>query len=591
MLKGSIPDSAIILNIALAGYLPEEKHNRDVILSKLKRVIDLTLKYAINYASKNKITQAAPELHFLFSNLLIKENIIEDLKVLCDSKAKFIGICEKTDCVDPQDTIEILDKVSYLEKENTPFDSNKSLIYSWLCDQADFAIMIKDDEDLLLIDFLKFCKQSAVPVVSIDKIIGRPMLWTESSYYDSYNDDKLENYIHSILEVEDSCKDETQTLYEKKFLWDQWYSKYMRKNKASVDTSKPYTKDTLLDENSKISALNENAETTRKELIRHFTAFDHGAILFGDKYHASIYLRAVIPLIVTGVLAVGFYIETLLGPWSVTIPGLNLQVWSIIAGIGFFLHAALNFYMYHLSESKIIHTWHKWFVDYRFIAEKLRIAVHFIPFGIPVNFTSLKLYEQKTKCNKKVLNQLNNILKGVELPPTDFNEFSSSDCLLYLEELVNDQMEYHNNSQRRYSNIVKRLKSMGKAIFFIGFFIVLFRGCLQLFLSIFKIPGDINGKELQPMIKSFANMCALLFPAWASYFTLKLNFCNFDGLYHNDLQILAELSALKQMINDEKQKERLAYSDLYHLAKEVSTLLSGEIGEWYSQINAKKFIN
>lgn len=68
-------------------------------------------------------------------------------------------------------------------------------------------------------------------------------------------------------------------------------------------------------------------------------------------------------------------------------------------------------------------------------------------------------------------------------------------------------------------------------------------------------------------------MLALLFPAWAGYFSSKLTLCNFEGMYNNDIQMLDELAMLKQMINYEKQKERITYGDFYYLAKDVTSLL------------------
>jgi len=588
MPEHNIQKPNLVINIAIAGKLPENQHSKDVVLLKVKRVVDTTMKHIVKFAnSKYDFSEDRPTIHFLTASILTDARMIEELRKYLNLNAKFICI---SDGKSENDIAALFDSVTVLETEHNPFVSKNALILSWLCDQADFSIILKDDENPLLFDFLKYCKHASVPAVSIEKATDRPMLWTESSYYDSYDDDKLEEYLDNLLNVNNLQINENgnKNFIGRKLLWGNLYSKYMKKNKAVVDTSKPYTKDTIVDESSNISSLNENAEKTRKNLIKWFNEFDKNAILYADKYRASIYLRAVIPLIVTIILAIGFYIETLLGPWHVIIPGTKLQIWSIIAGLAFFIHALLNFYIFRLSENKTIQSWHKSFLDNRYIAEKLRIAIHFIPFGIPVNFiTNLNKYGAKGKYNKIVINRLRCILKEIGLPDTNFNKVDSAQCLIYLEELVNDQIEYHKNSANRYAKIYNKLKQYGKIVFYIGFIFVLFRGCLQLYFSFFKVPGTINGEKLQPIMKSFTNMLALLFPAWAGYFTSKLSLCNFEGLYNNDTQMLEELSSLKQMINDEKQKECITYGDLYYLAKDVTSLLLGENSEWYSQINTK----
>jgi hypothetical protein len=588
MSEDNIEKPNLIINIAIAGNLPEDQHSKEVVFSKVKRVIDTTLKHTAKYANlKFNFSEKSPILNFLTSSVLTDGGIIDELKKYLNTDVKFICI---SDGKSKKDISTFFDSVSELDTEYDVFKSNMHLILSWLCDQADFSIILKDDESSLLYEFLKSCKQASVPTVSIEKVTDRHMLWTESSYYDSYDDGKLEAYLDTLLNVNNLliCKDANKNLFGRKLLWGNLYDRYMKKYRTIVDTSKPCTRDTIIEENSNISSLNETGEAIRKNLIKWFNEFDKNAIEYANKYRASIYLRAVIPLVVTIVLAIGFYTETLLSPWEVNIPGTRLQVWSIIAGLAFFIHALLNLYVFKLSENKIIKSWHKSFLDNRFIAEKLRIAIHFIPFGIPINFvTSLNKYGIKGKYNKRVINQLRCILKDIGLPDMNFNKVDLAHCLIYLEELVRDQIDYHKNSANRYAKIYNKLKQYGKVAFYIGFIFVLFRGCLQLYFAFFKIDSFVNGKELHAIVKSFTNMLALLFPAWAGYFSSKLTLCNFEGLYNNDTQMLEELSLLRQMINDEKQKEYLAYGDLYNLAREVTSLLLGENSEWYSQINTK----
>jgi hypothetical protein len=340
---------------------------------------------------------------------------------------------------------------------------------------------------------------------------------------------------------------------------------------------------------SETTIVPENIEKTTYYYLRDwFYKFDSVAIEYAEKYRSSIYLRAVIPLVVTISLAIGFYIETLLSPWKISILGSKLQLWSIIAGIGFFIHALLNLYIYRLSENNIAKKWHKSFVDNRFIAEALRLSVHFMSFGVPMDYTQVtSAYGSKIKKNSTVIRRLRSILRGTKLPEVDFSNNTAQVCLNSLEELIDDQIAYHKTSANRYVNICTNLKRFFKIAFYIGFIFILLRGCLQLYLSFAGISGQINAQPLQPIVKSFANMLALLFPAWAGYFSSKLMLCNFEGLYDNDITVLEGLKEIKQVIFDKRNKDTIDYQDINELSGYLYKLMLNEVSNWYLQINTK----
>ena len=85
------------------------------------------------------------------------------------------------------------------------------------------------------------------------------------------------------------------------------------------------------------------------------------------------------------VLATGFYSETIFGfilkPFQI-----NLNILSYIAGVGFFLHALINLYVYTMSKNHEMNSYKNQSLDNRFIAEFLRVGIHFSSFGIPITF-------------------------------------------------------------------------------------------------------------------------------------------------------------------------------------------------------------
>jgi hypothetical protein len=108
-----------------------------------------------------------------------------------------------------------------------------------------------------------------------------------------------------------------------------------------------------------------------------------------------------------------------------------------------------------------------------------------------------------------------------------------------------------------------------------------------LYLSFSGISGEINSQPIQPIVKSFANMLALLFPAWAGYFSSKLMLCNFEGLYNHDITVLDGLKEIKQLIFDKRNKGNINYQDIYELSGHLNKLILNEVSDWYLQINTK----
>jgi hypothetical protein len=84
-------------------------------------------------------------------------------------------------------------------------------------------------------------------------------------------------------------------------------------------------------------------------------------------------------------------------------------------------------------------------------------------------------------------------------------------------------------------------------------------------------------------------MLALVVPAWASYFSLKLSLSNFEGLANNSRDMKNSLALMKKIVEDEKKKTGISFERIYTFSKDLSRLMLGEVVEWYSQISTQKF--
>lgn len=574
MIDLEMENPVLAINIALSGNMPTEENKKLSVRKKMKRVLDNTVKHISRFANvRFGFMDDIIKIRFITSRDMVDSDFIDIAKSLY-SEAEFQYVRSEDFTLESK-------KVN--EEAAVKKEVNYSLDYSWITDQIDFAIILTDNQ--AYDDFLHHCKLNGIPAAVINTEMNSHIMWTEKSEYDSYDDNRFMEYLTALFPKEESLllsSTANREIYGRKLLWGKLYPKYMKKHKAIKDTSKPYTEDTMMEMDVTLS--NRVSESVRNYLLKWFYGFDSVAVEYSEKYHSSIYLRAILPLIVTVALAVGFYVEPLFGPWKIVIPGTGLKVWSIIAGFGFFTHAFLNFYAFRLSENDTVKSWHKGFIDNRFIAESLRVAIHFMSYGVPVNYlTNITKYGTKIKRDSDIISRFRGIIRGISLPDEEDTKREINECLNSLEELINDQIEYHTMSVNRYVNICNSLKTYGKIVFYIGFVFVLFRGFLQFALSFLYIPVQILS-----IIKPFTNMLALLFPAWAGYFSLKLSFCNFEGLYNNDMTMLEGLKEIKQIIDDKKKKDKVAYSDIYELSKQINSLMLFEVSEWYAQVHTRK---
>lgn len=467
-----------------------------------------------------------------------------------------------------------------------------SHLYAWILDQCDIAIVFaeKTSAYTTAFDFVNSARKQQIPAVFLQQSHAETdCFWTEKSLYAAYDAQLLKDTVKRLFELPVTQKPDSETdIVGGKLLWGKLYARFMRKYKATVDTKRPYTKDEMMDEAHTLAVNNETSHSAYQRLRQWFSAFDKDANAFGAQYRAAIYLRAVVPLFVTLALAVGFYCETLLGPLSIYIAGGGRSL-SILAGIGFFVNSAMILYVYRLSNHKSIGAWHRQFLDNRLMAEALRVAVHFVPFGIPVNFQEFLTRKQVRRHNKKqvICLALKQLLNEASLPALTFTRETGKACLKELEALLHDQIAYHSSTAKRYQTIIRQMKKWGKATFAVGFSLVVLRGVFQLVISVFPISGDFGGISMQGYIKSFANMLALIIPAWAAYFSAKLSFCSFEQLEQNDRMMLDNLQGLLDIVEDEKREDIYSYADVYNLSVQTSQVLLGDISDWYSQLETK----
>lgn len=468
-----------------------------------------------------------------------------------------------------------------------------SVMPDWIADQTDLALLLWDGRE----DFnnreiwalIQACKRNNIPCIWIDVNTPENIYRVSDSYFDKYTDDHLKGYIATLFSRNTGAFDPPgKSRIPFWGLWDYLYNHFMKKHKARIQPM-PYIVDKVLETGREMPSNTPPSDLNRQKIVGWFHYFDANAIEYSQKYRTSIYLRSIIPFFAAVFIALGFFAETILG-FIFTVPGIRLSPWAILASIGFLVNGLIFFYIYRLAENPVIAGWHPRFIDNRFAAEALRLAAHFIPFGIPINIaSSLNRFGSKISKNKHVSNELRRIIRSVEVTSTEFDKKLSDRLMKNLADMVNDQIIYHDYSIARYAAIISRLKKLTAVLFAIGLTVVILRGCLQFVLVYVDIGPGRNGIRLDSFIKSMINMFAQIFPAWASYFSLKLSLSNFEGLMNNSKEMKGYLTVMKDIIEGEMKREDTSFERVYLFSRDLTRLMLGEVADWYSQISTQKF--
>lgn len=580
---------AAVMNIGVAGWFGEKSQPA---LDSARALFNFVIEEGSSYCSEKYGFSGEPFRVNLFTSPEIggrewlepADNKILFANAIASSK-------ENTDL--PSDYKDKLYSLVNLEDKDTVFSGNKTFIAEWIASRVDLAIVLWDGgEDgpgaagwLLL----QACRRLKVPVVWMDMEDPSKIYWAGDSYYDSFNKEGLKEYMATLFNPGDAGVWKQSGVSVPFYgLWMKLYTRFMKKYKAQAEAV-PYVKDILLDPAVPFEA-SESASTNHQRLAGAFQQLDMEAGRLSRLYNSSLYFRAVVPLIITVFITIGFYIENVVGfIYQPQVGGKLLNLWAYTAGIGFFIHAFLNYHVFALSKNNSIHTVKRRFLYHRFAAEYLRVSLHFIPLGIPVYFKADR-FGDKLLAEKPLVHKLRALTRDMEPMNVDYDRVLFDKLLDHLEKMVEDQSAYHITIQRRYALIVKRLKALSGIFFFVGFFFVLARGVLQLALVPLDLNGIVhNGINLKTFIKSSANMLALFLPAVASYFSAKLSLCNFEGLFENSCLMEKELAALKKNIAHLRLRNHPTYESLFILSREVLALMTGEVKNWYYRMQSQNF--
>ena len=388
-----------------------------------------------------------------------------------------------------------------------------------------------------VLDLLRMARRRKLPCIWVSEQSGK-VFWPEETLFMPFSDDKLDRYMQTAAVP---VLDPTKPVHEHKIpllgIGMRLRSIFLQKYKAAAPNANP-VEDTILRSDYQLPEAYRSKEPLRKKIIEQFAVFDKAAIVLNNKYQAVVYWQAILPFIITCFLAVGFYTETVFGAMSI-----QSTLLTVLAGLGFMMNAYLNLYKYRLDRSKTVRLWRTAFAECRGTAELLRVLAHFVPFGLSLDLLYL--------CgdNPTVYRTVREIISDTEAGRIEVGQSTANEILRHLKEMVDDQLAYHKFSEKRYAGVVKSLSKWSRYTFLIGFVFVFLRAVFNFVTIIHPISNEPLGfVTIRGFSSTFANMLAMLLPAWAAYFSSKLSQCNYKYNLDNHRHMIKALEQIREQI-------------------------------------------
>lgn len=536
------------IRIALAGELPFDPH--------MYGKVDLLVGQISGYLCKDN---AAADIQLLISSSYTGGAWQAWNETHCFEVCAYGMQTEQENAVQASQTVRMDTKL-------------RNLVGEAMCDRAD-AILAVWDEDAAQMsgavwELMRIAYERKAPCIWIStKTQEVYCIW--EAYYKKYSPQYLGALAEPLLK-EEFCprrsEEEQGRMYA---FWERRRNGFLKKYKAETAVYQS-EKDILMNQEFEMEPESVQGSDTRRILAERFHRFDRAAIAFNTKFQTMIYARSVLPFIATAFLAIGFYAETLVGK---TLSGL-IPAWTkgfaafaaFLAGIGFLIHGGINFYVYRLSRNRRIEEWRQEFVRNRYLAEILRVLVHFVPYGVMPNLRAL------CPGDKKLCAGLRHLTDDTEPQNQQLDAANVRHILQHLREMLEDQRTYHQASINRYKDIVDSLEKWGRIFFYVGFAVVLGRGALQFVLAMFPIQ-TAGGMDINGITRSFLNMAALLLPALSGYFSTKVVQNNFSFNLDNHIRMLARLDPVYERVISALGQENVPFEVFNSMADELARIM------------------
>lgn len=476
----------------------------------------------------------------------------------------------------------------------------------WMVEQSDLVVALWDGSEVYgegnIWEIVRTAAENHVPVIWFNPQHPQQIYWCQDSYSAAFDQEQLADYIKITLGLGSESNNlaainDLTMLIESDIqhppFWSGLYSALIRLFRT------PYTQQTpdpLLEVNPTLPIA---LQTYVKEvdLLRlSFQQADRAAISSNSSYRSTLLLRAILPFLANLALAIGFYAKSVGGYIFFNIP-LN---WAWLAATGFGLQAFFNLMINWLSNHTDYRGWHKNFVNQRYLAETLRMAIHFSPYNIPIITATIAGFEKRLPKSTPIRHRIRSLLRAAGIHPISLQqpEVKSSFFTQFLV-LLDNQITYHKFTANRYKKISETLTKVAWGLFWLGIGTVVARAIFQAVEPSLDLNHWIAKHEFytgtvkvavdgKTFVASFANMLAMLLPGFAVTFFSIHNLIGFKELSQRSQQMADDLQQIKIRVVREQTRSESSFEDFKWLANQAISLMVGDTTDWYMLISSKK---
>jgi hypothetical protein len=489
-----------------------------------------------------------------------------------------------------------------------------SSMIEWVTCQIDIAFALwngsETAHDGRIWNFIESCWRAGVPCIWIDTSDLGKSFWFRSVYPESFSRTVLWEFIDGFY-LPDELPTDLSEICPKRYLFAKLWektSKHWEKRQAiqpvydvskkgtkgyggEVTTAK--TKDSVLSEDHLLECGMDDspAYNTRREnyefLRCAFHEHEKAADTISPVIRATLFCRTWMPLLSTLCLLAGST-ETLLRYFFGGLRFQGIDMWSFAAGLGFLL-AAFTYFYNRLNDAPHQKNMDA-YISCRYVNEYLRIALHFLAYGLPVSEQTLRkaIRNAEEKDKQKGALRVRRLLRIREPADITLDAMAIQHITKHLNEFIDTQLEYQTTGRKlRFEGVMRRLGKGISILLWVNLITLALRALVQFGTGFFPnlgVSAAHGGKGATDIARAIANTTALVITAWYDKLVRQRDMNHYGGYCRIADKILAELRVFKVKTSEItallEQGGKVSYERFRCLAEDTLEALGAELYWW-----------
>ncbi|GAA4459599.1 hypothetical protein GCM10023093_00840 [Nemorincola caseinilytica] len=305
-----------------------------------------------------------------------------------------------------------------------------------------------------------------------------------------------------------------------------------------------------------------------------YEQLDALSMRYADTYKSAGIMRHIYFFLSGMGLCIGFYY----GFWYNSAGEKTLTV-TTIRTLGFVMQAICILLIRRIYKNNEAARWHQRYIDYRILAEMLRHSTLLTSMGIGVHGISLPAFLKKDGVSW-INWHFRVIMRNAGIPAITVNALQLDTTKLLIGNLLNGQVRYHTDSERKNNLIARRLKSASDLFSRLTYTAVLVRVGVYA-LNVLNCAALMNEDLLDILVKTTNALC-LLFPALMLLFDSIAAQGGYDMLAQRSAAMKNGAAKLKEMAD-----AKADHNTLKQVIQNAATLMIAEVSDWRLFVNTK----